>query len=139
MRKIIKVKTGSKLEEVASYSRAVVVDNWVFVSNTAGRNPITKEIPEDIFEQTDQVFENIERALHAAGSSLEDVVVSRVFIQDPQQVPVVMEHIGTKFRGIDPATTVTCPPLGSSVYKVELEVQAYLGASNANVQELKLA
>lgn len=136
---ITKVKTGSIFEEKASYSRIVAVDNWIFVSNTAGRNPQTKEIPEDISEQTHQVFANIEQALSAVDASLADVVMSRVFIQDPQDVPTVMAIIGDKFRGINPASTVTCPPLGSTLYKVELEVTAYRGASTANVVELTVA
>ena len=139
MSKILKVKTGSKFEESGSYSRLVAVDNWIYVSNTAGRNPETQEIPADVIEQTEQVFANIERALTAAGSSLADVVMSRVFIQDPAQVPAVMDFIGTKFRGINPATTVTCPPLGSTVYKVELEVTAYRGASQAECEEIRIA
>jgi len=139
MTQITKVKTGSIFEEKASYSRIVAVDNWIFVSNTAGRNPHTKEIPEDISEQTHQVFANIEQALAAVEASLADVVMSRVFIQDPQDVPTVMAIIGDKFRGINPASTVTCPPLGSTVYKVELEVTAYRGASAANVVELTVA
>ncbi|BCQ32916.1 MULTISPECIES: RidA family protein [Erwinia] len=139
MTQITKVKTGSIFEEKASYSRIVAVDNWIFVSNTAGRNPQSKEIPEDISEQTHQVFANIEQALAAVDASLADVVMSRVFIQDPQDVPTVMAIIGDKFRGINPASTVTCPPLGSTVYKVELEVTAYRGASAANVVELTVA
>jgi len=139
MTQITKVKTGSIFEEKASYSRIVAVDNWIFVSNTAGRNPQSKEIPEDISEQTHQVFANIEQALAAVDASLADVVMSRVFIQDPQDVPTVMAIIGDKFRGINPASTVTCPPLGSTVYKVELEVTAYRGASATNVVELTVA
>ena len=139
MAKITKVKTGSKFEEIASYSRVVAVDNWIYVSNTAGRNPETKEIPEDVIEQTEQVFQNIERALVAVGSSLKDVVVSRVFIQDPVDTEKVMAFIGTKFRGVDPTTTVTCPPLGSTVYKVELEVTAYRGASEADEEIITIA
>jgi len=139
MTQITKVKTGSIFEEKASYSRIVAVDNWIFVSNTAGRNPQSKEIPEDISEQTHQVFANIEQALAAVDASLADEVMSRVFIQDPQDVPTVMAIIGDKFRGINPASTVTCPPLGSTVYKVELEVTAYRGASAANVVELTVA
>ncbi len=50
----------------------------------------------------------------------------------------VMDVIGEKFRGIDPATTVTCPPLGSTVYKVELEVTAYRGAGQAHVTMIRL-
>lgn len=139
MTKIVKVKTGSKFEEIASYSRVVAVDNWINVSNTAGRNPDTQEIPEDVIEQTEQVFQNIERALAAVDSSLADVVMSRVFIQNPEDTHKVMEFIGTKFRGVNPATTVTCPPLGSTVYKVELEVTAYRGAADADVEEITIA
>ena len=139
MTKIVKVKTGSKFEEIASYSRLVMVDNLIHVSNTAGRNPDTQEIPEDVIEQTEQVFNNIERALAAVDASLADVIMSRVFIQTPEDTPKVMEFIGTKFRGISPATTVTCPPLGSTVYKVELEVTAYRGASGAEVEEITVA
>ncbi|MDC0610295.1 RidA family protein [Vibrio sp.] len=138
MTRIVKVKSGSKLEDIASYSRVVSVDNWIFVSNTAGRNPETNEMPTDVFEQTDQVFKNIERALASVDSSLADVVTSKVFIQDPKDVPAVMEYIGGKFKGIDPATTVTCPPLGSTIYKVELEVTAFRGAAQSDVEKVRL-
>ncbi len=139
MSTIVKVKTGSKLEEIASYSRAVMVDNWIYVSNTAGRNPVTQEIPEDILEQTQQVFDNIERALAAVDATLADVVMSRVFIQNPADTHNVMQFIGTKFRGINPATTVTNPPLGSAEYKVEIEVTAYRGAASAQVEEILIS
>ena len=139
MSNITKVKTGSIYEEKGSYSRIVAVDNWIFVSNTAGRHPQTKVIPTDIAEQTLQVFANIEQALAAVDATLADVVSSRVFIQDPADVPAGMTIVGEKFRGIDPAATVTCPPLGSTVYKVELEVTAYRGASTASVQTINLA
>jgi len=139
MTKIVKLKTGNKFEDHGSYSRLVAVDNFIFVSNTAGRNPDTKEIPEDITEQTLQVFANIERALASVGSSLGDVVASRVFIQDPTDTHAVMTTVGEKFRGIDPASTVTCPPLGSTVYKVEIEVTAFRGAASADVETIRLA
>lgn len=139
MTQVTKVKTGSHLEELASYSRAVAVDNWVFVSNTAGRNPETKELADDVMAQAEQVFINVERALAALGASLADVVMSRVFIQDPNDTNDVMTFVGEKFRGVDPATTVTSPPLASTVYKVELEVTAFIGASKANVTTISLA
>jgi len=138
MTQITKLKTGSKFEDMASYSRLVAVDNWIYVSNTAGRNPQTQQIADDVIEQLHQVFANIETALAAVDSTLADVICSRVFIQEPADVPRVMEAIGEKFRGIDPATTVTCPPLGSTIYKVELEVTAYRGASRAEVSLVRL-
>ena len=98
MVKITKVKTGTKLEEVSSYSRIVAVDDWIFVSNTAGRNPETKEIPAEVTAQTHQVFDNIERALKAVDASLADVVSTRVFIQNPEDTPTVMGIFGDRFR-----------------------------------------
>lgn len=139
MTKITKVKTGAKLEEMSSYSRIVAVDNWIFVSNTAGRNPETKEMPEDVVAQTQQVFANVESALKAVDSGLEDVVATRVFIQNPADTPTVMEIFGQKFRGVDPTTTVTCPPLGSDIYKMELEVTAYRGASKAETDRITVS
>jgi len=138
MTKIVKVKTGSKFEEHGSYSRVVAIENWVFVSNTAGRNPQTKEIPEDITDQTMQVFANIEAALEAVGACLADVVASRVFIQNPEDTHAVMTAVGEKYRGINPASTVTCPPLGSTIYKVEIEVTAYKGASLAETEVIAI-
>ncbi|MBB4952185.1 enamine deaminase RidA (YjgF/YER057c/UK114 family) [Agrobacterium vitis] len=139
MTKITKLKTGSKFEDHGSYSRLVAVENWIFVSNTAGRNPQSKEIPEGITEQTQQVFANIAQALSAIGSSLGDVVAARIFIQDPADTHTVMTIVGEMFRGIDPACTVTCPPLGSTVYKVEIEVTAYRGAASADVETIRTA
>ena len=139
MTRIIKVKTGSKFEETGSYSRVVAVADWIYVSNTAGRNPETKELAEDPVEQAQQVFSTIEKALLAVDSCLADVVCSRVFIQDPADVHIVMEFIGQTFRGINPATTVTCPPLGSTTYKVEVEVTAFRGASKQDIEEISIA
>jgi 2-iminobutanoate/2-iminopropanoate deaminase len=139
MTDIVKVKTGSRFEELGSYSRLVAVDNLIFVALTAGRNPKTKEIPADLTEQTLQVLANIEAALAAVGAGLADVVAARVFIQFSQDVDTIMSAYAQKMRGIDPTLTLTCPPLGSPQYKVEIEVTAYRGASRANVKEINLS
>ena len=131
--KIVKVKTGAKLEKLSSYSRLVMVDRWIHVSNTAGRNPATQDIPEGLEAQTHQVFDNIETALKAVGSSLADVIATRVYIQTPGDTHAVMAIFGDRFRSVDPTTTVTSPPLASDIYKVEIEVTAYLGAGSADV------
>ncbi|HTN32459.1 MAG TPA: RidA family protein [Marinobacter sp.] len=136
MTKIVKVKTGSAFEEKFSYSRIVAVDNWIFMSGTAGRNPKTKLIPTDITEQTHQVFANVEAALSAIDASLKDIVSVRVFIQFPEDISAVNDIVGEKFRGINPAITTTCPPLCSPEYKVELEVTAYRGASSIKAEEI---
>ena len=138
MANVVKVKTGSKFEELGSYSRAVAIDNLILVSNTAGRNPRTKQISEDLTEQTLQVLANIETALTAVDACLADVVAARVFIQFPEDIDTIMAAYAGKMRGIDPTLTLTCPPLGSSEFKVEIEATAYRGASKANVREITI-
>lgn len=131
---VVKVKSGSIFEDKESYSRVVAVDNWVFVSNTAGRNYKTREMSTDAVEQARQAIANIEGALASVGTTLADVVRSRVVIPNVADAPAVMAFIGSKFKGIDPASTVTCPPLGGPDYKVELEVTAYRGAGAAQAE-----
>ena len=138
MTDIVKVKTGSPAEERGAYSRLIAVDNLIFVSNTAGRNPRTKLIPEDPAEQTLQVLANIDAALAAVGSSIEDVIAARVFVQFPQDIDAVMGAYAGKMRGINPTLTLTSPPLGMPEFKVEIEVTAYRGAAKANVQEITI-
>ena len=136
---VTKIKTGSPAEERGAYSRVVAVDNLIFVSNTAGRNPQTKLIPADLAEQTRQVLANIDGALAAVDSCLEDVVAARVFIQFPDDIDPVMEAYAERMRGIDPTLTLTSPPLGSPEYKVEIEVTAYRGASAGSVEKKTIA
>ena len=139
MIEVTKVKTGNAFEEHGSYSRLVAVDNLIFVSNTAGRNPRTKQIPEDLTEQTNQVLDNIAAALQSVDAVLEDVVSARVFVQFPEDIETVMTAYGLRMRGINPTLTMTCPPLGSAQYKVEIDVVAYRGVSKADVKELKIS
>ena len=135
MTTITKIKTGSPAEERGAYSRVVAVDNLVFVSNTAVRNPHTKRIPTDLAEQTNQVLTNIESALKSVDTTLEDVVASRVFIQFPEDIDAVMDAYAERMRGIDPTLTLTSPPLGSAEFKVEIEVTAYRGASLGEIEK----
>lgn len=128
-RTIVKVKTGSLYEEKRSYSRAVVLDNWIMISNTAGRDYQTRAISEDAKEQTEQCFKNIEGVLAEVGSELADVVRIRVAIPDLDFKEDVMAVVARKFKGIDPASTVTATPLAGPEYKVEIEMTAFRGAS----------
>jgi enamine deaminase RidA (YjgF/YER057c/UK114 family) len=125
MSEIVKVKSGSKYEDLLSYSRVVVAGDMIYVSNTAGRNYKTREIAPDARGQAEQAFRNVEGALASVGASLKDVVQVRVFVPDINDMEAVREIVGGKFRGIDPANTTTCTPLGQPEMKFEIEVTAY--------------
>jgi enamine deaminase RidA (YjgF/YER057c/UK114 family) len=139
MVEVLKVKSGSIFEEKESYSRAVVVDNWIFVSNTAGRNYKTREMFADPVEQAKQSLNNIEGALKSVGASLADIVMSTVYIPNPEDAPTVMAYIGERFKGIDPARTVLCAPLGNADFKVEIEVTAHKGVGASGAKYLNIS
>lgn len=136
---VTKVKSGSKFEDIASYSRLVCVGNHIYISNTAGRHPVTKEMSEDVTEQTLQAIANIERALLAVGSCLADIVAIRVFVPNSADADAVGAVLGEIFRGIDPACTLTCSPLASDAFKMELDATAYRGASENQAEYLDLS
>lgn len=138
MTQITKVKSGSILEDRESYSRVVALDNWVFMSLTAGRDYKTRKMPETAVGQAEQAFRNVEGALAAVGATLKDVVRSRVFIPRQSDVPEVMQFIGERFRGIDPASCVTCSPLGGPEYLFEIEITAYKGAGEAQQKRIQI-
>lgn len=135
---ITKIKSGSPYEETESYSRIVAVGDWILVSNTAGVDYATQVFADTAVEQTQQALRTIEKALSAAGSSMEDVVFSRITIPNPDEAAGVMAEVGRAFKGIDPARTVTCSPLGGPQYKVEVEVTAYRGAGAAPQEHIQI-
>lgn len=73
------ISSGSTFERDMGYSRAVTDGEWVFVSGTTGFDYGTT-IADDVVEQAEQCFRNIERALLDAGSGLSDVVRVRYIL-----------------------------------------------------------
>jgi len=127
---IVKLRSESIVEERLSFSRAVVVGDWIFLSNTAGRNYSTRFMSDDAVEQATQCLHNIEGALRAVGAELADIVRSRVSIPHQEDVEPVMAYVSSRLRGIDPASTITRTPLAGA-YRVEIEVTAYRGAGQS--------
>ncbi|MBC7260102.1 MAG: RidA family protein [Chloroflexi bacterium] len=107
------------------YSQAVRVGNLVFTAGQVGLVPGTKEFAgPDIASQTRQVLRNIQGILEAAGSGLEHVVKTTVFLQDISEWPA-MNAVYAEFFPKNPparsAVQVGALPLGA---KVEIEVVA---------------
>ena len=69
-----RIFSGHPNEEKVGYARAVVVDDWVFMSGTTGFDAETKSYPADVETQCENCFRNIERALAEAGATLADMV-----------------------------------------------------------------
>lgn len=119
-----RVFSGSTFEEIAGYARAVADGRWVFVSGTTGFDYTRMTIPEDVTEQTENCFRNIESALREADASLEDMVRIRIYIADRADFPAVAEVVGRHCRPVRPANTTVICPLIDPAMKVEIEVTA---------------
>lgn len=118
------ISSGSDFEDRIGYSRAVVDGDYVFVSGTTGYNYDTMSISSDPAEQADQCFNNIEKALVEAGSSLDNIVRVHYIYPDKRDFepcwPVFKKYLG-KAR---PAATVFVAGLLDEAMKLEIEVTA---------------
>ncbi|MCC6916540.1 RidA family protein [Nitrosomonas sp.] len=122
------ISSGSTFEKEIGYSRAVVVDNWVLVSGTTGFDYSKMAISDDLLEQAEQCFRNIEAALNQAGSGMKDVVrVTYVFPEtgDFEKCwPVMRKYLGD----VRPSAMMLNAGLSDPRMKIEIQVTAYRGA-----------
>lgn len=124
----LSVSSGTRWEALAGYSRAVRVGNWVAVSGTTATDEQGQVVgPGDAYAQTVYAIRKIERALHAAGASLEHVIRTRIFIVHTPDWEAVCRAHGEIFGAIRPANTlVTVRELIGEEYLVEVEADAIL-------------
>ncbi|KAL7816618.1 Endoribonuclease L-PSP/chorismate mutase-like protein [Trichoderma gracile] len=124
------ITSGSKFEEEIAYSRAVVVDDWVFVSGTTGYNYETGKISGDIVEQAEQAMANIENALREAGSSMSQVVRVKYILPERNDFPFVWPVLRKWLGNVRPAATMVQAALMLEEMKIEIEVTAKKGSGN---------
>ena len=118
------ISSGSKWEELAAYSRAVVDGDWIFVSGTVGFNPEDSSIPQDFDQQMDNIFSNISSALAKADAELADIVRVRCFIVDTEYVVPMSRKLHQYLGDIRPANTTVVTQLAAEGALIELEVTA---------------
>jgi enamine deaminase RidA (YjgF/YER057c/UK114 family) len=102
-----RIPAGSVWGETFGYSRAVRVGSLIVVSGTAATSPDGRVLhPGEPGPQTQVIFLKIEEALKNLGSSLSDIVETRVFITNVNQWEEVGRIHGATFRATKPATTM---------------------------------
>lgn len=126
MREII--KTESAPAAIGPYSQAVRAGGFVFASGQIPIDPKTGVFVEGgIVEQTQQVMNNLKSLLEAAGTNLDAVVKTTVFLADMDDFSAMNEVYGQYFRENPPArATVQAARLPRDA-RVEIEVIALAG------------
>jgi 2-iminobutanoate/2-iminopropanoate deaminase len=110
----------------APYSQAIKAGEFVFVSGQLGLKPDHGEITGGIEEQTEQVFANLAAILAEAGTSLDRLVKTTVFLADLGDFGAMNEVYARHVGGSPPArATVEVSALPSGAL-VEIEAIATL-------------
>ena len=118
------ISSGSTFEAEIGYSRAVVDDEWVFVSGTTGFDYRTMTIAEGVVEQAEQCLRNIEAALAEAGAAFSDVVRVTYVLPDAAQFPACWPVLRKYFGAVRPAAMMISAGLADPRMKIEIEVTA---------------
>jgi 2-iminobutanoate/2-iminopropanoate deaminase len=106
------------------YSPGVTVGEWIFLSGQGGFDPNTGNVvSDDVVEQTEQTFNNIETVLEAAGASIDDVISCLVHLVDLTDFPAFNAVYEQKFTGVKPVRTTVRADLVAGLL-VEITVVA---------------
>lgn len=102
MRNVVTAENAPKA--IGPYSVAIQIENLVFCSGQLGLHPDTGELVSgDVAEQTRQALTNLKNVLESAGSSLDKVVKTTVFLKDMADFPKMNAVYGEFFPANAPA------------------------------------
>lgn len=121
-----KHSSGAKWEKIVGYSRAVKVGNRIYVTGTTATDSEGEIVGiGNAYLQTVQAIQNIEKALHALGATLEHVVRTRIFVTDISKWEEFGRAHGEFFSDVLPATSmVEVSKLIDERMLVEIEADA---------------
>lgn len=123
VREVISTDRGPKA--IGPYSQAIKTNGFVFVSGQIPLDPRTQQMVEgDIARQTERVLENLKGILEGAGSSLDHVVKTTVYLKDLSDFAAMNEVYARYFCSAPPArATVEVARLPKDA-RVEIELIA---------------
>jgi 2-iminobutanoate/2-iminopropanoate deaminase len=119
------IQTDRAPQAIGPYSQAIKANGFIFASGQIPLDPATMRIVEGgIEEQTGRVLDNLKAVLEAAGSSLDRVVKTTVYLADMNEFAAMNEIYAKYFGSTKPArATVQVARLPRDV-KVEIDVVA---------------
>lgn len=119
------VQTDDAPQAIGPYSQAVVSDGWVFCSGQIALDPETMElVGGDVAHQTERVLTNLRAVLGAAGSSMNAVVKTTVFLKDMNDFAAMNEVYARHFGDHRPARAAVEAAALPKFVDVEIECVA---------------
>ena len=119
------ISSGSTFEAQIGYSRAVVVDDWIFVSGTTGYDYSTMTLRDGVVAQARQALKNIEHALRQANATFADVVRVHYLLTSAADFEPCWPELRAAFGEVRPAATMlVVAGLAEPGMKIEIEVTA---------------
>jgi 2-iminobutanoate/2-iminopropanoate deaminase len=98
------IKTEAAPPAIGPYSQAIAANGLIFAAGQIPLDPRTVQpVPGDVRVQTKRVLENLKAVLEAAGSSMDKVVKTTVFLRDLNDFGAMNEIYGEYFRENPPA------------------------------------
>lgn len=120
-----RIHTDHAPAAIGPYSQAIVVDGWVFCSGQIPIDPATGEQNKGpVAEQTDLVLKNLARVLEAAGSGMDLVVKTTVFLSDMNTFSEMNEVYARHFGDHRPARAAVQAAALPKFCSVEVECVA---------------
>ncbi len=97
---VVRTESAPAPFQGAPYSQAIVAGGFVFVAGQLGLKPGDTSVEGDIATQTDQALGNLRAILEEAGSSLDNLVKTTVFLQNLGDFAAMNEvyarHVGDR-------------------------------------------
>jgi len=120
-----RVMSSSKWEDIAGYCRAQRIGARILVSGTTATAAADRVVAlGDAAAQTTFILDKIAASLSALGSSINDVIRTRIYLTDIDDTQAVANAHGRVFSDIKPANTLLAVNALAGNYKVEIEAEA---------------
>lgn len=116
------IHTNNAPGAIGPYSQGIIVGDFVYTSGQIPINPATGVMETDIKLATKQSMENIKAILEEAGTSLENVVKTSIFLKDLNDFAAVNEVYGTYFTENPPARS--CVQVAKLPKDAVIEIEA---------------
>lgn len=118
------IQTTAAPAAIGSYSQGIEVGNLVITSGQLPINPATGEMPSDIEAQAHQSLQNVKAILEAAGTGLDKVVKTTVFLADMNDFAAMNGVYAQYFNEPYPARSAVAVKTLPKNALVEIEVMA---------------